>query len=114
MPEHKEPVRGLLRQGLLMPLYMIIIYDLAHGKGIFSRLLSLPGMGIMGETAFSMFIWQQIVMMICSIAVGINQNLNPYSFAAACFGVVVVSLMSTYWLEKPIAKKLRKKYESGY
>ena len=44
MPPHDLAWRHILRHGALLPLYMLVLYDLALGRGLVARLFSLPGM----------------------------------------------------------------------
>ena len=106
----EEPFKFYLRHGLLMPLYMIIILDLSRNRGLFAKLFALPSCGILGETAFSIFIWQNLIMMFCYIALMINTATRPYLFWGASLLVILISLGSTYNIEKPLSNKLRKKY----
>ena len=53
----------------------MMVLDLARGRGLMAKVFSLPGTGFLGETGYSIFIWQ-----------------------------------STYLVEKPIARFIRRKY----
>jgi peptidoglycan/LPS O-acetylase OafA/YrhL len=108
--EIAEPFKFFMRHGLMMPLYMIIIVDLARGKGFAARVFSLPFMGFLGETGFSIFIWQNVVMMICGAVIMFNPDAGQHQFLWALAGVIVLGICSTYLIEKPIARKLRRKY----
>lgn len=105
-----EPFKFFLRHGLMMPLYMIIIVDLARGNGIAARLFSLRGMGFLGETGFSIFIWQNFVMMMCGAFIMFNPDQGQHQFAWAVVCTIVLGIVSTYLIEKPIARKLRRKW----
>ncbi len=105
-----EPFKFFLRHGLMMPLYMIIIVDLARGKGIFARLFSLPGTGFLGETGFSIFIWQNFVMMMCGAFIMFNPEAGQHQFIWALACTILLGIVSTYLIEKPIARKLRRKW----
>jgi peptidoglycan/LPS O-acetylase OafA/YrhL len=105
-----EPVKFFLRHGLMMPLYMIIIVDLARGKGVAARLFSLPGSGFLGETGFSIFIWQNFVMMMCGAFIMFNPKQGQHQFMWAVVCTILLGIISTYLIEKPIARKLRRKW----
>ena len=47
-----------LRHGLLAPLFLVIIRDLARGRGLLARFLSWPGFGKLSEASFSLFALQ--------------------------------------------------------
>lgn len=106
----EEPFKFFLRHGLMMPLYMIIIVDLARGKGIFARLFSLPGTGFLGETGFSIFIWQNFVLMMCGAFIMFNPGAGQHQFVWAVACTILLGIVSTYLIEKPIARKLRRKW----
>ena len=62
MEPHDQAWRFILRHGALMPLYMLVLYDLALGRGLAARFFSLPGMSFLGQLSFSIFIWQNLFM----------------------------------------------------
>ncbi|HEY6528860.1 MAG TPA: acyltransferase [Cellvibrionaceae bacterium] len=111
-PGIEEPFKFFLRHGLIMPLYMLIIVDLARGNGMMARLLSFRLMGFLGETGFSIFIWQNMVMVVCWMTVMINPAFGLHQFKAALAGIVLLGIFSTYVIEKPFSKWLRRKYIS--
>lgn len=109
MDPHDKPWRHILRHGALMPLYMLVLHDLAIGRGFVARIFSLPGMGFLGQTSFSIFIWQNLFLAIgfmSAMAAPASKNL---SFWVAVIGLTVMAMISTYWIEKPLAKKLRRR-----
>lgn len=112
MPGIEEPLKYFLRHGLIMPLYMVVIVDLARGRGLAARLFSLPGTGFLGETGFSIFIWQNLVMVFCWMSLMINPAVGKYHLVVASIGVVVLGMVSTYGVEKPIARRLAKRWLS--
>lgn len=108
--QFEEPVKFFLRHGLMMPLYMVIIVDLARGHGIAARLFSLPGTGFLGETGFSIFVWQNLIMMMCGAFIMFNPAGGQHQFIWALVSAMLVGIVSTYLIEKPIARKLRRKW----
>jgi peptidoglycan/LPS O-acetylase OafA/YrhL len=110
IPGIEEPFKYFLRHGLMMPLYMVVIVDLARGNGLAARLFSFRWMGFLGGTGFSIFIWQNMVMIICWIAVTINPAFGAHQFIWAMIGMVLLGILSAYGIEKPIAKRLRRKF----
>ncbi|WP_075185035.1 acyltransferase family protein [Teredinibacter haidensis] len=107
----KEPLKFFVRHGLLMPLFWIIILDFARGNGLAARLFSLPGTGFFGETAYSLFIWQNMAMALCWSTAASFSGTGYQQVWAAPLGLALFSVISTYWIEKPIARKLRRKFE---
>jgi peptidoglycan/LPS O-acetylase OafA/YrhL len=110
IPGIEPPFKYFLRHGLVMPLYMIIIIDLAKGNGLAARLFSLPGMDFLGETSFSIFIWQTFVTMLCWGMIMANPAGGDHQFLWALVILVGISIFSTYVLEKPLTKWLQRKW----
>jgi len=109
MEPHSLAWRHILRHGALMPLYMLVLYDLALGRGLVARLFSLPGMGFLGQTSFSIFIWQNLFLALGFAIAMANPASKQLSFWFAVIGLTTMAMISTYWIEKPIARRLRKK-----
>ncbi len=103
--------RHILRHGALMPLYMLVLYDLALGRGFVARIFSLPGMGFLGQTSFSIFIWQNLFLIFGFMAAMTSPESIHVSFWTAVIGLTVMAIISTYLIEKPLAKRLRRRRE---
>jgi peptidoglycan/LPS O-acetylase OafA/YrhL len=101
--------RHILRHGALMPLYMAVLHDLALGRGLVARLFSLPGMGFLGQTSFSIFIWQNLFMILgVGMAAAMPQS-RSFSFWFSVIGLLLMAMISTYLIEKPLARRLRRR-----
>lgn len=111
IPGIEEPLKYFLRHGLIMPLYMVVIVDLARGRGLAAKLFSLPGTGFLGETGFSIFIWQNLVMTFCWMSLMIvGPAAGHYHLPVASLGIIVLGIFSTYCVEKPLAGKLTRRW----
>lgn len=93
-----------------MPLYMVIVVELARGRGLAVRLFNLPAVRLLGETSFSIFIWQNLIMTLCWMSLLISPAVGHHHLWAAIVGIILVSLASTFLLEKPVAQRLRQRY----
>jgi peptidoglycan/LPS O-acetylase OafA/YrhL len=111
MPPHDTAWRHILRHGALMPLYCCALYDLALGRGVAARLFSLPGMNFLGQMSFSIFIWQNLFMALCFGMVVAMPGSNNASFWFAVIGLSVMAAISTKFIEKPLARRLRRRYQ---
>jgi peptidoglycan/LPS O-acetylase OafA/YrhL len=99
-----------LRHGLLAPLYLVVLYDLANGRGLLAWLLSLPGLRPLGEASFSIFIWQVPVLILLHWLFPAAESAGAViRLVLAVLTVTVVSLLSVYLFEKPLARWLRRK-----
>lgn len=109
-PGIEQPLKFFIRQGLLMPLFVVIVLDLARGRGVMARFFSLPGTGFLGETGYSIFIWQIIVLIAMHVSIMINPVIGPYQIWIAIAMIMALAIPSTYLIEKPLARFIRKKY----
>jgi peptidoglycan/LPS O-acetylase OafA/YrhL len=109
MPPHDQAWRHILRHGALMPLYMLVLYDLAMGRGLVARLFSLPGMNFLGQLSFSIFIWQNLFMALGFAMAGAAPNNTSVSFWFAVIGLLGMSVISTRYIERPLARRLRRR-----
>ena len=103
------PLKHILRHGLLMPLYLLVLYDFALGRGLFARIFSLRGMNFLGQLSFSIFIWQNFLMMISFIVVFGNSAAAPAAIWIAIVGLLIAATLSTHFIEKPLASRLRRR-----
>lgn len=113
MDPHDLVWRHILRHGALMPLYLVVLYDLALGRGLAARLFSLPGMSFLGQLSFSIFIWQNLFMALGFAMVMAAPQIPGLSFWFAVIGLSVMSVISTHFIEKPLARKLRRRYRDS-
>ncbi len=109
-PGIEQPMKFFIRQGLLMPLFMVVVVDLARGRGFMAKLFSLPGTGFLGETGYSMFIWQSVVLIATYMMMAINPAVAPYQVWIGIVLIMVLAIPSTYLVEKPIARAIRRRF----
>ena len=102
------PWHLILRHGAVMPLHLIVLYDLALGRGIAARVLSIRPLRFLGATSFSIFIWQNLLMAIGLMIVPALALPKWLAFTVAAVGVLLVAIASTYWIERPLARRLRR------
>ncbi|MFT5543525.1 MAG: peptidoglycan/LPS O-acetylase OafA/YrhL [Glaciecola sp.] len=110
IPGIEQPLKFFIRQGLLMPLYIVLVLDLARGNGVMARIFALPGTGFLGETGFSIFMWQGAIMVGCFISISVYPEMASYQHWVAIVMIMVVAIPSTYLFEKPLARLLKRKY----
>lgn len=99
----------VLRHGLLAPLYLVMIYQLAQGQGLLARALLAPGLRHLGDASFSIFVLQMPVGIIAVLIAGAAKVPSFATVPLVVAIVVTVSLLSTNYFEKPISKWLRAK-----
>jgi peptidoglycan/LPS O-acetylase OafA/YrhL len=109
MDPHDRVWRHVLRHGALMPLYMLVLHDLALGRGFFARVFSLPGMNFLGQLSFSIFIWQNLFLAMSFMMALAMPDSTHASFWFAVIGLLVMAGVSTFYIEKPLARRLRRR-----
>ena len=109
-PGIEQPLKFFIRQGLLMPLFIVMVLDLARGRGLLARFFSLPGMGFLGETGYSIFIWQGFVLLATYVSITINPAIGPYQIWIAIGLIMLLAIPSTYVVEKPLARWIRRRF----
>lgn len=109
VPHYNTSLLYGLRFFLLMPVYMIIIIDLARDNGFFAKLLSFPIAEKFGEIGYSIFIWQAVILALAFSSIALYPQIGDYQLIIAMVGIVALSFVSTYLLEKPIARLIKAK-----
>lgn len=109
IPELLQPTTSFLRFGVLMPVYMIFIADLARGRGLVARLVSGRVFQYLGEISFSIFIWQSVVIAALFISLSVFPPIADYQFSLAIVSVLLISMASLYWIERPISQWIKGK-----
>lgn len=91
-----------------------IIYAFAHQTGFFSRLLSFKWLVFLGEISFSFYMFHALTMRyIKAVERRIDYTPNVYFFVLFIFIVIIgVSILSYYYLELPINRRIREKFRS--
>jgi peptidoglycan/LPS O-acetylase OafA/YrhL len=97
-----------LRHGLLAPLALLVINDLAHGRGLLGRFLSWPGFGRLAEASFSLFAMQMpagVWFCVATLATAIGTTAQLVAMIAWTLGLAVI------WSElvqRPMIERLRR------
>ena len=110
MEPHDRAWRHILRHGALMPLYLLVLYDLALGRGFVARAVLAARHGISRPDLV-------LDLHLAEPVPGPGSGRWPWrcpesksiSFWFAVIGLTVMAVISTYWIEKPLAKRLRRK-----
>jgi len=110
IPDIEQPMHFFIRQGLLMPIYIVFVLDLARGKGMMAKVFSLPGTRFLGETGFSIFIWQSVVITGLFISLAHFPSIGPYQVWLAIVMLMALAIPSTFLFEKPFVSFVRRKF----
>ncbi|NNL51106.1 MAG: acyltransferase [Woeseiaceae bacterium] len=106
----EQHMKFLIRHLVLMPLFIVMLLDLARGRGLMAKVFSLPGTGFLGETGYSIFIWQGFVLMMMFGTLVINPDIGPYQVWIAIGLIMALAIPSTYLIEKPISRAIRRRF----
>lgn len=105
----------LLHNGLLAPLFGLLIFGLAGGRGPLARMLSHPGLVLLGEASYALYLLHQpLWLWVTSLG-----HVNPLARQPTGFfvGYIVITLVASIavlqLVEKPSRKVLRKRLHPG-
>lgn len=97
-----------VHNGLLAPLFVILILLMAVNSGYITRVLNHPWLIFLGEISYGIYILQIPVMLSC------QENLEQYSDAKEAFSFYVpvliligVSALSYVWIEAPLRSRIK-------
>jgi peptidoglycan/LPS O-acetylase OafA/YrhL len=98
---------GFQLEGMLAPLFGLLIYGLALGGGWVGRLLATPLLVLLGEASYALYILQEPTWRWASVAAdwlsgrpgGLQSS--PLYFVGFALGLIVVSIVVFKWVERP-------------
>lgn len=114
VPDLFQPMTSFIRFGLLMPIYMVFVADLARGRGFVARLLSYRAFHYLGEISFSIFIWQSVVIAALFISLSIYPPIADYHFSIAIVSILLIAIGSLHWIERPISQWTKRKLKASH
>ena len=97
-----------LRHGLLAPFSLVVINDLAHGRGLLARFLSWRGFGRLSEASFSLFALQMpagVWFCVATLSSATGTTAHLVAMIAWTLGLAVI------WSElaqRPMIERLRR------
>ncbi len=98
----------IIRHGLLSPLYLFLIYDLAIGRGLLAKLLSFRPLALLGEASFSIFMLQfPVLIMAYGLAYVWPGDSGSFLILMTVI-LIAASVASVRWFEKPVSNWLRR------
>jgi peptidoglycan/LPS O-acetylase OafA/YrhL len=100
--------RPLLANGLLVPLSALLIFSLAHQRGLVAALLSNRVVKLLGEASFSIYILQIPVSHLLGFT---PERFTPLRFACYLALLTGISLFSFFYVEKPLRSRVKAMFE---
>jgi peptidoglycan/LPS O-acetylase OafA/YrhL len=109
---HRLPY-PLLHNGLLTPLFGLLVYSLADGRSWLSRLLALPPLLLLGEASYGVYILQDPVLQWTKqamVRLSGDAGAGSTQLAALVFlGLLLaISVAAFFWVETPARGLLRR------
>lgn len=101
----ENPVRAHVHNGLLSPLYFLIITGLALDKSWVTSLLGNQFLVLLGNASYAVYIFQWPVYMIVAKTLE-QETLTGTAFYAYLVVLTAISIVSYSYFEKPIRKRL--------
>jgi peptidoglycan/LPS O-acetylase OafA/YrhL len=97
-----------LRHGMLSPLTLIVIADLARGGGILSRFLSWRLFSRLSEASFSLFALQMPAGLWFCIATLGSRSISPFHLLGMVGWTIGLSVLWAEAVQRPIIERLRR------
>ena len=96
--------------GLLSPFFLLFIVLLANNKGLISKILSFPFLILLGEASYSLYILQKpihgLYEKLVVPRIQLSETIHFYIFLIL---LILISIFSYMYLEKPARKLIREK-----
>jgi len=106
-----DDYRYWLRHGALAPLFMIMLHDLAIGRGMLAALCKCRPLKFLGEASFAVFIWQFPTIILVAWLFRVIESESPFlHLIVVLVAVLVISLLSTFYFEQPVSRALRRRF----
>jgi peptidoglycan/LPS O-acetylase OafA/YrhL len=103
-----NPILKYVHNGLLVPLFALLIVSLFYDRSVIHRLLSQPAMSKLGDLSYGLFIFQYPIWIICRASVG-----DEFAGRTGFLIIYLVILVAFSWaiskyVEKPLLRYLRR------
>jgi peptidoglycan/LPS O-acetylase OafA/YrhL len=98
----------LLRHGLLTPLTLLVIADLARGRGLLARAFSWRVFAFLSEASFSLFALQMPAGLWFCVAMLRSPNGTSTQFVGLIAWTLGLSMLWAEVIQRPMIKRLRR------
>jgi peptidoglycan/LPS O-acetylase OafA/YrhL len=105
----------LLHNGLLAPAFGLLIFGLASGRGPLAWILSRPGLVLLGEASYALYLLHQPLWWWATTLRHVNAlDRQPTSFFLGYVAVTLAaSVVLLQLIEKPGRRALRRRLDPG-
>lgn len=104
-----------LRTGLWDPVFALLIYGLAQGRGSLAQLLSVRGAMMLGEASYALYLLHEPLWNMVTHLLNVPQTetvRQPFPalplLVAYIFAVVAISILTFYVIEQPARRAIRR------
>ena len=94
-----------LRDGLLAPVFAALIWAFSHSDWSFAKVLSAPWLVVLGEASFGLYLLQVPVF---HVFLALGWTRNPMLFPVYLMTAIGLSVISFYYFEGPMRRRLLK------
>ncbi|NJM39700.1 MAG: acyltransferase [Anaerolineae bacterium] len=103
MPPEVPWFTFLLRLGFLSPIFALLIYALAHGRGVIVKLLSLPPLLLLGEASYGIYILETPLNRLLKLLseAGWLPAYNSIWYGAAFLLILTTAAIASLYLIEP-------------
>jgi peptidoglycan/LPS O-acetylase OafA/YrhL len=101
----------LMHNGLLAPIYALLIFALAAGVGPLARLLSTRTMKLLGEASFALYLLHVAVLVYVIKGfgvIGLSMETQPVLVVVYLIAVQLLSIAVLRYIEEPARRVIRK------
>jgi len=101
-----RPPLAILLDGLLAPMFALVIWALSNSRSVFSRWLSVPWLIVLGEASYGLYLIHYVLYQLFEMIGGTKV---PALLPLYLLTAIGLSILSLYYVETPARKWLLKR-----
>lgn len=103
-----NPILKYVHNGLLSPLFMLLIVSLYYDRSVIHSFLSNKHVSALGDLSYGLFIFQYPLWLSCSYFVKSETEKSSWFFLLYFSSLIIVAALVNKFIEKPMLNWLRK------
>jgi peptidoglycan/LPS O-acetylase OafA/YrhL len=107
-----NPILKYVHNGLLSPVFALLIISLYYDRTIVNKTLSHPRLSKLGDFSYGLFIFQYPVWVVCSKLAKAEFLLSTWFFLIYLIVLFVLAWLVNFYFEKPLLKIIRQRASS--
>ena len=108
-----NPILKYVHNGLLSPIFALLIISLYYESTIVNKTLSHPSLSKLGDISYGLFIFQYPVWVVCSKLAKAEFLLSTWFLLIYLIVLFVFAWLVNFYFEKPLLRKIRQGAISG-